>query len=231
MPRARYNCAVRCVRSIVIAAAVAAGLGGGVGACGRSEPARNLDLELIRISGDARMRTDTVGESGFEDTATFVLVDAENRAAEGAYVTLGGSLIDERGGLAGTLRTQSLWIPGGGSRTFALVDAERKPRPEAKTARIEVRGALVPSDPPRARIEELHSFTDEGRVIVQAYLVNDAERPGRVVVIGAFHDDANRPMTRPFEIVEIAAHARQVVRFVGPPRSKRGTIFVGDAVY
>lgn len=222
---------MRRVRSIVIAAAAAVGLSGGVGACGRSEPARNLDLELIRVSGDARMRTGTVGERAFEDTATFVLVDAENRAAEGAYVTLGGALIDERGGQTGALRAQSLWIPAGASRTFALVDAERKPRPEAKTARIEVRGALVPSDPPRARIDELHSFTDDGRVVVQAYLVNDADRPGRAVVIGAFHDDANRPMTRPFETVEIAAHSRQVVRFVGPPRSKRGTIFLGDVVY
>jgi hypothetical protein len=38
-------------------------------------------------------------------------------------------------------------------------------------------------------------------------------------------------MTRPFETVEIPAQSRQVVRFVGPPRSKRGTIFVGDVVY
>ena len=222
---------MRRVRSIVIAAAAAIGLSGGVGACGRSEPARNLDLELIRVSGDARMRTATVGERAFEDTATFVLVDAENRAAEGAYVTLGGSLVDAAGAVAGALRAQSLWIPAGASRTFALVDGERKPRPEAKTARIEVRGALVPSDPPRAHIDELHSFVDEGRVVVQAYLVNDADRPGRIVVIGAFHDDTNRPMTRPFEIVEAAARSRQVVRFVGPPRSQRGTIFVGEAVY
>jgi hypothetical protein len=215
----------------MIAAAAAVGLGGSAGSCSRTEPARNLDLELIRVSGDARMRTDTIGEAAFEDTATFVLVDAENRAAEGAYVTLGGSLIDAAGAEAGTLRAQSLWIPAGASRTFALVDAQRKPRPEAKTARIEVRGALVPSDPPRAHIDELHSFVDEGRVIVQAYLVNDADRPGRAIVIGAFHDDTNRPMTRPFEIVEAAARSRQVVRFVGPPRSKRGTIFVGDVVY
>jgi hypothetical protein len=51
------------------------------------------------------------------------------------------------------------------------------------------------------------------------------------VVIGAFHDEENRPMTRPFEVVEIAPKSRQVVKFVGPPRAKRGTIFVGDVVY
>ena len=94
-----------------------------------------------------------------------------------------------------------------------------------------MRGAVVPADPPRAHIEELHSFVDQDRIVVQAYLVNDADRLGRIVVIGAFHDDSNRPMTRPFEVLEAAASSRQVVRFVGPPQSKRGTIFVGDVVY
>jgi len=204
---------------------------GGIGGCRRSSPARSLDLDLIRVSGDARMRTDRVGDGPFEETATFVLADAENRAAEGAYVTLGGALVDAAGADAGTLKPQSLWIPAGASRTFALVDEERKPRPTAKTARIEVRGALVPLDPPRAHIEELHSFVDRDRIIVQAYLVNDADRPGQIVVIGAFHDGDNRPMTRPFEILEAAAGSRQVVRFIGPPESRRGTIFVGDVVY
>jgi hypothetical protein len=216
-------------RLLVLAAALAvAALGGG---CHRSEPARNLDLDLIRVSGDARMRTDRIGDGAFQDSATFVLVDAENRGGEGAYVTLGGALLDAGGAAAGTLKPQSLWVPAGEARTFALVDSERMPRPAARSARIEVRGALVPLDPPRARIEELHSFIDEDRVVVQAYLVNDADRMGKIVVIGAFHDDSDRPMTRPFELVEIGAKARRVVRFIGPPGGKRGTIFVGDVVY
>jgi hypothetical protein len=219
---------MRPARPLVLAAVLAAVLGGG---CRRSQPARNLDLDAIRVSGDARMRTDRVGDGAFEDTATFVLVDAENRAAEGAYVTLGGALVDAAGADAGTLKPQSLWIPARESRTFALVDTERKPRPAARSARIEVRGALVPLDPPRARIEELHSFTDDGRTIVQAYLVNDADRPGQIVVIGAFHDEGDRPMTRPFEVIDIAARSREVVRFVGPSGSRRGTIFVGDVIY
>jgi hypothetical protein len=222
---------MRPVRSLVLAAVAAAILVGIGGACRRSQPARNLDLDAIRVSSDARMRTDRVGDGAFEDTATFVLVDAENRAAEGAHVTLGGALVDAAGADVGTLKPASLWIPARESRTFALVDTERKPRPAARSARIEVRGALVPLDPPRARIEELHSFADDGRTVVQAYLVNDADRPGQIVVIGAFHDEGNRPMTRPFEVIEIAARSREVVRFVGPAGSKRGTIFVGDVVY
>jgi hypothetical protein len=222
---------MRRARRSVLAAVAAAWILGASGACRRREEPRQLDLALIRVSSDARMRTDTVGDGAFQDTATFVLVDAENRAAEGAHVTLGGALVDASGRDTGTLKPQSLWIPAGASRTFALVDAERKPRPDAELARVEVRGALVPRDPPRARIEELHSFVDQDRIIVQAYLVNDAERIGRIVVIGAFHDEANRPMTRPFDLIEVAARSRQVVRFIGPSGSKRGTIFVGDAVY
>lgn len=216
---------------LVLAAALAGGAGASSGACHRRDSGRDLDLTLIRVSPDASMRTDTVGGGAFTETATFVLVDAENRAPEGAYVTLGGALVEESGAVAGELKPQSLWIPAGESRTFALVDTERKPRPSAKTAQIEVRGALVPTDPPRARIEELHRFTAGDRIVVQAYLVNDADRIGQIVVIGAFHDEENRPLTRPFELVEIGPKSRQVVKFIGPPRAKRGTIFVGDVVY
>ena len=216
---------------IVIAMALGAALVAGAGGCRRREASQQLDLELIRVSADARMRTDVVGGGAFTDQATFVLVDAENGGAQGAHVTLGGALVDGEGAEVGALKPQSLWIPAGEARTFALVDRERKARATAASARIEVRGALVPVDPPRARIEELHTFTHEDRVIVQAYLVNDADRLGQAMVIGSFHDETNRPMTRPFEMLEIAAKSRRVVKFIGPPGSKRGTIFVGDVVY
>lgn len=200
-------------------------------ACRDTAPKQRLDLDLIEVSGDARMRTDTIGGGAFTDTATFVLVDARNRADKGAHVTLGGALTDAAGAEAGALAPQSLWIPPGESRTFALIDSERKPRPTAKAARIEVRGALIPDDPPRARIEELHTFKSDDRVIVQAYAVNGADRLGQIMVIGVFHDAQNRPMTRPFELVTIAAGERRVVKFVGPSGSVRGAIFLGDAVY
>lgn len=200
-------------------------------ACGSSRRTEHLDLDRIEVSSDARMRTDTVGGGTFTDTATFVLVDARNRADAGAYVTLGGALTDAAGATAGTLAPQSLWIPPGESRTFALVDTERKPRPAAMAARIEVRGAAVATDPPRVRIEELRSFTAGDRVIVQAYAVNGADRPSVFLAIGAFHDAQNRPMTRPFEPLTLKPGERSVVKFVGPSGSKRGTIFVGDAAF
>ena len=214
-----------------LAAGLAIALAIGLAGCSRPAPQRNLDLDAIRISGDARMRTDTVGDGRFASTASFVLVDAENTAAEGAQVTLGGAFTDAGGAPIGELKSQSLWIPGHESRTFALVDSERRPRPTATSARIKVLGARIPGEPPAAHIAELHSFDDRGKTVVQAYLVNTAERPGQIMVIGSFHDAHGQPMTRPFQMVEIAAHDRRVVQFVGPEGSTRGTIFVGDTVY
>jgi hypothetical protein len=214
-----------------------------VAASCKSKPARNLDLDRIRVISNATLRTDQVSggpgivtsrpdaEDPYATSTTFVLVDAENAATEGAYVTLGGELTDDRGAVIGTLKPQSLWVPGGERRLFALVDDERKERPASTSARIVVRGALVPESPPRARIDQLHTFDDHGKVVAQANLVNDADRIGKVVVISAFHDATGRPMTRPFQIVEIDRKQTKPVQFVGPPGSKTGTIFVGDVVY
>ncbi len=201
------------------------------GACARSKPARQLDLDAIRVTGDARLRTDTVGDGQFASTATFVLIDAANTASDGAYVTLGGDLTATSGEVLGHLKPQSLWVPAGERRTFALVDTERQPRPASTSARIVVRGALVPDEPPRAQITELHTFDDYGKTVVQANLVNAADRMGQVMVIAAFHDVDGRPMTRPFQMTEIDAGQTRPVQFVGPQGSKTGTIFVGDVIY
>lgn len=212
------------------AAALVVAVGFGFG-CSHGKPARNLDLDQIRVLDDAWLRTDIVGEGTFASTASFVLVDAENTAAEAALVTLGGDLTDAAGATVGQLKAQSLWIPAHETRTFALVDTQRVPRPTATGTRIKVHGAVIPDDPPRAQITELHSFDDRGKIVVQAYLVNAAARPGQIMVIGSFHDAHGRPMTRPFQMIDIAAGDRRVVQFVGPEGSTRGTIFVGDTVY
>lgn len=218
-------------------------------ACGKTEPKRELDLDRIEVLG-ATMRTDAVGDGAFTDTATFVLVDARNLASEGAYVTLGGELIDAAGTKVADLAIQSLWIPAGETRTFALVDTERKPRPTAKTARAKVRGASV-FPPPLVRIEDLVVHDDHGQLVVAANLVNDAPGEGTVMVIGVFHDAGGRPLTRPFNLVKIAGKqdpatpgncpdaaegriplvSKCPIQFVGPPGAKRATMFVGDTVY
>lgn len=226
-------------------------------ACSKSESqSKQLDPNLIEVVDNARLRTDTVGlshhveEHGiapatvtedrrFASEATFVLVDAKNPTPDGAYVTLAGELRGEGGATVGALKAQSLWIPAGETRTFALVDAERKPRPATTSAKIVVTGALVTHDPPRMRISELHTFVDTytesgapvSRIVAQANLVNDATRLGKAVVIASFHDKDGRPLTRPFQVIEIDGARTTPVQFVGPAGSTTGTIFVGDVVY
>lgn len=224
-------------------------------ACSKSESAsKQLDPTVIEVVDNARLRTDTVGllhevndrqpelsveDRRFASEATFVLVDAKNPTPDGAYVTLAGDLLGDGGAKVGTLKAQSLWIPSGETRTFALVDSERVPRPATTSAKIVVTGALVTHDPPRMRITDEHTFVDKytldgkpvSRIVAQANLVNDANRIGKAIVIASFHGADGRPITRPFQTIEIDKNSSQVVQFVGPPGSTTGTIYVGDIVY
>ncbi|MDQ3337921.1 MAG: hypothetical protein M4D80_22390 [Myxococcota bacterium] len=199
-------------------------------ACSKGDRVEHVNLDLIQIVGDARMRTDTVGGGKHVSESSFVLVDASNTSATGAYVTLGGAFTDATGASIGSLKPQSLWIPPNEVRTFALIDAERVPRPTATSAKIEVRGALIAS-PPRAKIVDLHTFDDDGKIVLQASLVNDADRMGSIIVIASFHGKDGRPMTRPFNLIEIGAKQTQNVQFVGPPGSVRGAIYIGEETY
>lgn len=189
-----------------------------------------VNHDLIRVTSDARLRTDTIGEGKWLELATFVLVEAENTSTEGAYVTLTGELANEAGTTIGELKPQSLWIPAGEIRTYALVDRERKPRPDARGARIRVRGAQV-NRPPPAHIDHFKQVTDGDKVLVQGTVTNEASRGGSIMVIASFYGADNRPMTRPFSLLWVEPKAGQPVQFVGPPGSTRGTIFIGDTAY
>jgi hypothetical protein len=150
-------------------------LAGLVVACGKSAR-RELDLDLIKITGQGTLRTDTVGDL-VSETATFVLVDAENTGNEGAFVTLAGDLADGSGHPVGEFKATSLWIPAGESRTFALVDRERKARPEASAAKILVRQVTMPAEPPAVYADHIREIEDNGKLVVQGVLHNDAKRP------------------------------------------------------
>lgn len=190
-----------------------------------------LDPELISVSPAVTMRTDTVGEGEHSATASFVLVEAENRATQAATVSLSGTFRDEHGAELGRLRAESLWMPAGGRRLFALVDRDRLPRPGARGAQIVVSGVRAATRPPIMRLEGERSHDDFGKIIVYGTLINDADRPGRAMVFGAFFDRTDQPMTRPFVIVPIAARSTLPVHLVGPPGSTRGMLFLGDLVY
>lgn len=213
------------IRPAVVAALVLA-----LVACSTREKADHIDLDLIRIVGEARMRTDTVGDGKTASTSSFVLVDAENTSPTGVYVTLGGSWTDASGNAVAPLKPQSLWIPPSQTRTYALVDNARKPRPTATSAKLEVRGALI-APPPRAQITDVHVFDDHGKSVIQAQLANEADRLGHVIVIASFHDKDGTPMTRPFTLYDLNPKQKVTVQFVGPEGSTRAQIYIGDETY
>ncbi|MBK7535147.1 MAG: hypothetical protein IPI49_07170 [Myxococcales bacterium] len=203
----------------------------GLGACQLPSPPAQLDPAAIWVSSEVTMRTDTVGQAPFDSQASFVLVDAENRSSEAAMVTLAGTFRDERGASLSKLRAESLWVPAGGRRMFALVDKERKPRPGARGAQLLVSGAKVLAARPVMRVIDERSFDDFGKTVTVATLVNDADRPGKAMVFAAFYDARQKPMARPFTSVPIEAQGRLPLRFVGPQGSRSGMIFLGDLVY
>jgi hypothetical protein len=192
---------------------------------------RKLDLDKIIVTADAKLRTDTVGEGEFSQRASFVLVDAENTGGEGAVVALGGQLTDDRGAAVGELKPQSLWIPAGETRTFALVDRAQASRPDAHAARIVVRSATIPNYPPPAHVDQIREVPDNGKLVVQGVLHNDTDRRGEIEVIASFHASDRTPMTRPFTLLHVQARSEQTVQFVSPPGAAHGTIFVGDSSY
>jgi hypothetical protein len=194
-------------------------------------PSAALDPALIWVSSDAKVRTDTVGDGAFASQATFVLVDAENRSPQAAMITLAGTFRDGAGVTIGTLRPESLWVPAGQRRLFALVDRDRLARPGARGAQILVSGAKVAARPPIMRVTAQSSYDDYGKLVTRARLVNDADRPGRAMVFSSFYDARHQPMARPFSLIPIAAKSELPLQLVGPPGSRFGEIFLGDIVY
>jgi hypothetical protein len=199
--------------------------------CARSEPARQVDPDLIRISPEHLIRHDQVGEGKFETRATYVLVDAENQADTDALVTLAGTLVDADGATVGTLRPESIRIPRGGRRTFALVDDQNAERAGATEARFEVRGAVVPRWTPSVRIHDVKVFDDRGKIVLAGNVTNEADRPGKIIVLAGFHDADGRPMARPFVLLEMGSKITETVRVVGPEGSKTGYLFLGDTTF
>jgi len=191
---------------------------------------KQLDLDLVKITGEGKLRTDVIGDD-IQETATFVLVDAQNTSTDGAYITLAGDLADAGGAQVAEFKASSLWVPAGESRTFALVDRERKPRPTAIAAKIVVRSGTIPETPPPATVDQIREIEDDGKLVVQGTLHNRAPRRGMIVVIASFHGADGRPMTRPFSVLHVPANTDQSVQFVSTPGAKHGTIYVGEMSY
>ena len=199
-------------------------------ACPRpADEPEEVDHALIVVSPQVTLRTDPVGES--DTAATFALVDADNHGDRELLVRLAGDLVDAHGAVVGHLRPDELRIPPGGRRTFALVDDAVTARPDATGAKIAVASATIPAGRAPMRITDGHVYTDQGRAIAAAYVVNDSDLTGKAIVIAGFHDAKGFPMTRPWSIVQLGPGAKETAQFVGPPGSTTAYIYVGETSY
>ncbi len=194
-----------------------------------------VEVEAAKITVMAdklTLRHDVVGQGRFAGEATFVLVDARNQHTVDAEVTLGGDLIDAAGQVVAALRPESLRIPAGARRTFALVDDHNQPRPTAVSARVRVVGATETPHTDMLSVERgtIHKLGDD-RLQASAILQNRAERNVKVIMLGAFHDAQDRPVARPFSVLELDGKTSRPVEFTGPPGSVKGYVFAGQLVY
>ena len=200
-------------------------------ACDAPKPHAQLSASEVVVSSNANLRIGPIGEEQEAAAASFVLVDAENRSTHDAYVTLVGEFADADGHAIVGLRPEELFIPAGQSRTYALVDEKLRSEPNAKGAQVRVRTASVASFAPSVHVSDLNVFHDQGRAVVAANITNEIDKTAQVVVLAAFHDAAGKPLIRPFQVMPMGGKVTKVARFVGPPGSTDGTIYIGEVTY
>src|SRR5688500_18701814 len=112
-------------------------------ACREAAVERPVDPRAIAIAADTlALRAGPVGEGRRRRDASYVLVEAKNTSDEDLLVTLGGALTGPELGAGVPLVRESIRIPAGGARLFALVDHEQAVRAGASGARVELAGAV-----------------------------------------------------------------------------------------
>ncbi|HWM84601.1 MAG TPA: hypothetical protein VNO33_02160 [Kofleriaceae bacterium] len=210
--------------ALILSAAVSA-------ACddGGSKP--EVDRSQIQLALDKlAVKTGPVGVERWRSEASYVLIEARNPTEHDLDVTLAGELRDS-GANSWPLRRESLRVPSGGSRLFALVDAGQAARPQATGARIEVVGAVTVGYPPPFVVMDGNVVMDQDRAVAAGHVVNTAERDGSVIVIGAFFDEAGVALKRTSTLFRLSAGGKRGVQLVGPPGSRSAYLFVGEFNY
>ena len=190
-----------------------------------------VSYDLIEVARNTqKVITGEVGVGRWNTMASYVLVDARNISDDDLLVTMGGTLDGEDKSVVGTLRRQSLRIPAGGVRTFALVDKNDQPR-AASSATVAVVGAMKALHKPSVIVTDGNVYRDGDRVVVAGYVVNIADREVHVVVIAGFYDESGAPMRRPSTKYTLTGNGKRSAQFVGPDGSRSAYLFIGDAAY
>jgi hypothetical protein len=194
--------------------------------------APEVSYDVIHVDADRlAVKTGPVGHDKWKSNATYVLVEAKNTDSKDLMVTLSAELVDGDKKVVGKTRRESIRIPAGGSRLFALVDDKQVERPTATGARVDVRGAEVVDYPAPFVITDGHVYSDQDRAVVAGYLLNNADRPGKAMVLAAFFDEKGRPMKRTSTLFDIAGKGKRGMQFVGPDASRGAYLFIGEVQY
>jgi hypothetical protein len=188
--------------------------------------------DLVHVDADRlAVRTGPVGHDRWKSNATYVLVEAKNTDQKDLMVTLSAELLDADRKVVGKTRKESIRIPAGGSRLFALVDDKQVERKTAIGARVDVRGAEVVDYPAPFVVTDGHVYSDQDRAVVAGYVLNNADRPGKAMVLAAFFDEKGRPMKRTSTLFDIAGKGKRGMQMVGPDGSRGAYLFIGEVQY
>lgn len=186
---------------------------------------------VLEVRRDAStLLSGSVGSGQFENKGTYVLVDVANPLSVGVIATLDGDLLDAHGKKVGALNRDSLRIPAGAQRTFALVHHSAEV-PSAVSADIRVVHTRIAKHRPTIGMSDANVYQDGDRVVVAANLHNDTDKETYVVVIAGFYDASGKIMRRPHTVLRIPSTVTHPARFVGPPGSKTGYLFLGEQIY
>ncbi len=202
-------------------------------ACAGDPAAGRMDVDRSQIqivTDSVALRTGPVGEAKWRTEATYALVEARNQSDKDLDVTLAGELVDGGEG-KWPVRRESLRVPAGGSRLFALVDDKQAARPQATGARVEVLGAAAVDYAPPFVVTDGKVVMDQGRAVAAGYVTNTAKRVGQVILIGAFFNEAGLPLGRTSTLFRMDGGGKRGVQLVGPSGSRSAYLFVGEYVY
>jgi hypothetical protein len=186
--------------------------------------------EVVVDQAAIAIKTGPVGAGETPATATYALVPAKNRGARDLVVTLGGAL--EASGARYALLPETLRVPAGGERLFALVDAGQGARDDAGArVVVEVTGAQPVDFAPPVKVNDGRVTPDQGRAVVAAEIENTAALEAKVPVIAAFYGADRKPMARPFTVVVLAAGGKRGIQLVGPVGSTDAQLYLGEVQY
>lgn len=194
---------------------------------------KQLDSSVVEVATDRlHLRHVKVGmEIQFTKVATVVMVDVRNKHTKDVSITMTGKLHDKGSAVVGTLRRESLRVPAGQWRLFALVDSENQERKNAAGASVSVAGVHELEFPQEIVIRNPRRYKDGERIIVQAEVHNAGKAFGRSLVMASFYDKEGTPLARAFSEVRLGIGETTPVQFVGPDGSVRGEIFPGETYW